>query len=120
MADHLIERYNAALAAIQDREAADLDGALTIYANATKTITDRSAAERLEVGIAHAAAMRQRDHEYHNGRTVEMLDPPPTTLPDPVKIDYETVETFSDAGLVSRNDSPIIRAHIPGASRDQK
>jgi hypothetical protein len=107
MADHLIERYNAALAAIQDREAADLDGALTIYVNATKTITDRSAAERLEVGIAHAAAMRQRDHEYHNGRTVEMLDPPPTTLP------------VSGAGFVSRNDSPIIWAHIPGASRDQ-
>ena len=68
MSDYLIEQYNAKVSAIQDREATDLRAALEIYTAASNTILERSAMERVEAGVELAAAMNQRDHEYHNGR----------------------------------------------------
>lgn len=68
MADYLIEQYNEKMQAIQDREAKKLAGALEIYTCATFAVTEAAALERVEAGAALAAAMSQRDHEYHNGR----------------------------------------------------
>ncbi len=90
MTDYLTTKYNAELTAIQGREAAALEAALTIYAKAVKEITDKAAAERLEAGVADAAARSQRDHEYHNGRpepetskTIAVVDP---SRPEPKMI----------------------------------
>ena len=100
MTDHLIERYNAALATIQDREAADLDAALTIYVKATKTITDRSAGERMEAGIAHEAAMSQRNHEFHNWKPIADREGPEPGPQPPVAGPSETQaeQNFNEAG----------------------
>ena len=68
MGDYLIEQYNAKVTAIQDREAEALRAALEIYTAASNTILERAALERVEAGVELAAAMNQRDHEYHNGR----------------------------------------------------
>ena len=68
MGDYLIEQYNAKVAAIQDREAEALRAALEIYTAASNTILEKAALERVEAGVELAAAMNQRDHEYHNGR----------------------------------------------------
>ena len=68
MTDYLIEKYNKRMSDIQDREAKDLAGALEIYSNATRTIVERHAMERVDASAELAASMSQRDHEYQNGR----------------------------------------------------
>ena len=84
MTDYLTVKYNAELSAIQGREAAALEAALTIYAKAVNEITDKAAAERLEAGVADAAARSQRDHEYHNGRSeAAVVAGPPDKSDDP-------------------------------------
>ena len=101
MTDYLTVKYNAELSAIQGREAAALDAALTIYVNAVKDITDKAAAERLEVGVADAAARSQRDHEYHNGR------------PEPEA--PKTIVAFDPSGPKPK----MIFAHVGGAPAEK-
>ena len=99
MTDYLTVKYNAELSAIQGREAAALEAALTIYAKAVKEITDKAAAERLEAGVADAAARSQRDHEYHNGRSepAEIATPQPdNTAPAPDSYDPTSPGTIED------------------------
>lgn len=91
MTDYLTVKYNAELSAIQGREATALEAALTIYAKAVKEITDKAAAERLEAGVADAAARSQRDHEYHNGRSEAAV----VAKPSPQR---EGLTTSGDAG----------------------
>ena len=82
MTDYLTMAYNAKMQAIQEHEAASLASALALYADATRQITEQAAQERMEAGIADAAARRQRDHEYHNGRSAPN-DPPAEGSYDP-------------------------------------
>ena len=97
MTDYLTTKYNAEMVLIQDRESAALDAALTIYAKAIKDITDKAAAERLEAGVADAAARSQRDHEYHNGRAAEPETPKTVVAVDPSRLEPKMI--FAHVGV---------------------
>lgn len=88
MTDYLIEAYNAAISAIQDREAKALSGALSIYTEATAKIVEAAALERVEVAAQIAAQMSQRDHEYRNGRPAPAGEKKEAPIEPPKAYDY--------------------------------
>lgn len=110
MTDYLITQFNAKLTAIQDSEAKALAGALELYVNATRSITEQAAQERMEAGVAHAAAMSQRDHEYHNGRPEPLTDGRAGIAP-PKKQDAaplnEPIDQDQTVGTAAEPDAPI-------------
>jgi hypothetical protein len=90
MSDYLIEQYNIELAAIQRVEQADLDAAIAaldvavaVYHEASRTAVQRAAQRRFEASERNKAALAQRDHEYHNGRSAPIEEPPPQPPVDP-------------------------------------
>ena len=83
MADYLIDKYNLEMLAIQNEEADALSEALNVYFAASIWATNRSARERFDAGVKLAAAMSQRDHEYHNGRPAPAEDPKTDATPGP-------------------------------------
>jgi hypothetical protein len=104
MADYLIEQYNIELAAIQRVEETDLeaaiaalDAAVAVYHEASRTAIERAAQRRLEASERNKAALAQRDHEYHNGRTNgDRPDDPKPPAYDPVET--EAKHNFDEAG----------------------
>ena len=74
MSDYLIEKYNAQVAAINGKEADRLHAALETYTTSSNAIITEAVSERFDAGVALAAAMAQRDHEYQKGKP-EPVDP---------------------------------------------
>lgn len=111
MTDYLITQFSAKLAEIQASEAKGLDVALEAldkavmeYHTATRNVVEQAAQERMEAGVARAAAMSQRDHEYHNGRPAKQEQ---TSETPPTNQDQPTSEESTDVGTSSGPDEHI-------------
>jgi hypothetical protein len=97
MTDYLIEAYNTEMSEIQNREIQALFEALELYVSAQTYATHQAVRERFNAGVRLAAAMSQRDHEYHNGRT---------PAPEDQKPEPDTVLTFPS--IVTRQRSEVM------------
>jgi hypothetical protein len=103
MGDYLVEEYNQRMKAIQEKEAADLGGALQLYLSATTSITERGILDRVDAAAALAAAMSQRDHEYHNGRNTTQE---PKELPNAETVRHNGALLFADTLKLMQSGAP--------------
>ena len=67
MSDYLIEKFNAEMHGIADKEAKALAGALDMYLSAVRAITDQAVLERMEAAVKNESLMSARNREFHNG-----------------------------------------------------